>query len=208
MPNPNRLTRGSEPNRAREASQRSGSFAHGHMKIGGRTRGTPNVMTRELKTAILRAAYRLGSDGRGKDGVVGYLTRIAKNDPKTFVMLLRAVLPLQLKSRTDDNWPIRDADGNPYLTADGEPRYPTTEEVWEDARRVGLPLNLMRLEEVQELRSKGMSAAEAMRAAGLNSRLERLPQIEGSDDYLSEDAGGDVVELQANPKPSIIVEDP
>lgn len=204
----NRLTRGSAPNCAREASQRPDSFGKDHAKMGGRKRGTPNVVTRELKKAILRAAYRLGSDGRGKDGVVGYLTRIAKNDIKTFVMLLRAVLPLQLKSRTNDNWPIRDADGNPYLTADGEPRYPTSEELLENSRRAGLPVNLMRLEEVQELRSEGMSAAEAMRAAGLNSRLERLPQIEGSDDYLSEDAGGDVVELQTNPKPSIIVEDP
>ncbi len=178
----NRLTRGSAPNRAREASQRPDSFGKGHAKMGGRKRGTPNVVTRELKTAILRAAYRLGSDGRGKDGVVGYLTRIAKNDIKTFVMLLRAVLPLQLKSRTDENWPIRDADGNPYLTADGKPRYPTSEEVREDCRRVGLPLNLIRIEEVQELRRKGMSAAEAMRAAGLNSRLEKVEDVDDDDD--------------------------
>jgi hypothetical protein len=204
----NRLTRGSAPNRAREASQRPDSFGKGHAKMGGRKRGTPNVVTRELKVAIIRAAHRLGSDLRGKDGVVGYLARIAKNDIKTFVMLLRAVLRLQLKSRTNENWPILDTDGKPYLTADGEPRYPTSEELLEEARRVGLPVNLIRIEEVQQRRSKGMSAAEAMRAAGLNSRLERLPQIEEWDDYCREDAGGDVVELQTNPKPSIIVEDP
>jgi hypothetical protein len=79
MPNPNRLTRGSEPDRAREAPQRPDSFARGHTKTGGRRRGTPNVMTRELKVAIVRAAFRLGSDGKGKDGIVGYLTHIAKN---------------------------------------------------------------------------------------------------------------------------------
>jgi len=110
--------------------------------------------------------------------------------------------------RNNIRWRWNHADGNPYLTADGEPRYPTSEELLEESRRAGLPVNLIKIEEVQELRSEGMSAAEAMRAAGLNSRLERLPQIEGSDDYLSEDAGGDVVELQTNPKPSIIVEDP
>jgi hypothetical protein len=200
MPNPNRLMRGSAPNRAREASQRPDSFEKGHAKMGGRKCGTPNVVTRELKAAIIRAAYRLGSDLKGKDGVVGYLTRIAKNDIKTFVMLLRAVLPLQLKSRTKESWQQLDADGKPYLTADGKPRYAEPEEVLEKARRLGLPANLMKLDSVQQLRSKGMSAAEAMRAEGLNSRLERVPhQIERSDDFRREDAGGDVVEPQTNP---------
>jgi hypothetical protein len=183
----NRLTRGSAPNRAREASQRPDSFGKGHAKMGGRKRGTPNVVTRELKVAIIWAAHRLGSDLKGKDGVVGYLTRIAKDDIKTFVMLLRAVLPLQLKARTNEYWPILDADGNPYLTADGEPRYPTCDEI---------------------LESLGISAAEAMRAAGSNSRLERLPEIEGSDVYRPEDAGGDRRRPADKSKASIIAEDP
>jgi hypothetical protein len=196
MPNPNRLTRGSAPNRAREASQRPGSFARGHMKMGGRRPGSPNVMTRELKVAIITAAQRLGSDLKGTDGVVGYLTRIAKDDIKTFTMLLRAVLPLQIKSKTNENWRDLKADGTPYLTADGQPRYPTYKEIFEEklawARQTGVPVGFIELEEVQRLRSEGMSASEAMRCCGLNSKLEHLPGWPAPDRLLPKDAISDV----------------
>lgn len=179
MRNRNRLTRGSAPNRAREPWQRPGTFKPRHTKMGGRKHGTPNVMTRELKVAIITAAQRLGSDLKGMDGVVGYLTRIAKDDPKTFTMLLRAVLPLQIKAKASEYRRDRKPDGTPYLTADGEPRYPTYEEIFEQrlalAREKGMPVGFIELEEVQRLRSEGVSASEAMRRCGLNSKLEHLP---------------------------------
>jgi hypothetical protein len=37
----------------------------------GRKPGVPNVHTRVLKDAILIAAENYGSDGKGKDGIVG-----------------------------------------------------------------------------------------------------------------------------------------
>jgi hypothetical protein len=83
-----RLTRGSAPGRARDASQRPGSFEKGHKKVGGRKRGTPNVMTRERKEALLQAASQAG----GEDGLVGYLKLLALNHPKTFCRLLGALL--------------------------------------------------------------------------------------------------------------------
>jgi hypothetical protein len=84
----NRLTRGNAPGRARDASQRPGDFKKGHKKVGGRKRGTPNVMTREYKEAIIQAASQLG----GKDGLVGYLMLVALNDPKAMCKLLCAML--------------------------------------------------------------------------------------------------------------------
>jgi hypothetical protein len=84
----NRLTRGSAPGRDRDALQRPGSFEKGHKKLGGRKRGTPNVMTREYKEAVIQVANQLG----GKDGLLGYLKLVALNDPKTFVKLLCALL--------------------------------------------------------------------------------------------------------------------
>ncbi len=88
----NRLTRGSAPGRARDASRRPGSFKKGHKKLGGRKRGTPNVMTREFKEAAIEAGNKLGSDYKGKDGLVGYLRFVARNDPKTYCKLLGAML--------------------------------------------------------------------------------------------------------------------
>ncbi len=90
------LNRGTTPARARDASQRPGTFRKGHRKFGGRKKGTPNVVTKDLKVAIVEAAHRLGSDGKGKDGLVGYLMALAVEDTRTFGALLRAMLPLQI----------------------------------------------------------------------------------------------------------------
>jgi len=59
---------------ARHASTRPGSFKSGHAKLGGRKRGTPNLISTDYKKALFEAAYRVGNDGNGKGGVLGYLT--------------------------------------------------------------------------------------------------------------------------------------
>jgi hypothetical protein len=56
----NPLDRGNCPGRAREASERPGSFKLGHKKLGGRKKGTPNAISADLKKALLQAAHRIG----------------------------------------------------------------------------------------------------------------------------------------------------
>lgn len=80
-------------------------FKPGHGKHGGRLKGVPNRVTRELKSAILEAAEKHGSDGKGRDGIVGYLFRLAKIEPKAFSALLGRILPLQISG--DANNPVR-----------------------------------------------------------------------------------------------------
>ena len=63
----------------------------------GRPQGAKNVITTQVKDAIVEAASRLGSDGRGKDGLVGYLMAMGR-DPATrgsFAALLGRVIPYQ-----------------------------------------------------------------------------------------------------------------
>ena len=72
MSNP--FNRASAPGRARDAWTRPGSFKSGHAKLGGRKKGTPNLISIDYKKALAEAAYRVGNDGNGKDGVLGYLT--------------------------------------------------------------------------------------------------------------------------------------
>ena len=67
-------------------------MAAGH-KTGGRTKGTPNKTTALLKDAILEAAVQAGK----KEGLVGYLTRQADDNPAAFLTLLGKVLPLTLQ---------------------------------------------------------------------------------------------------------------
>lgn len=60
----------------------------------GRVAGVPNRTTRVLKEAILEAAEAVGENGKGKDGLVGYLKRVARKDVKAFSALLGKVLPM------------------------------------------------------------------------------------------------------------------
>ncbi len=70
-------------------------------KHGGRKPGTPNKLTQELRDAVIEAAERVGSDEKGKDGLIGYLMRVGRNDTKAFGSLLRAVLPLRIDLETE-----------------------------------------------------------------------------------------------------------
>ena len=61
--------RGSSP-------ERSGDFKVGHKKLGGRQKGTRNYYSADLKRTLFEAAFRVGSDAKGKDGLLGYLERL------------------------------------------------------------------------------------------------------------------------------------
>lgn len=62
----------------------------------GRIKGKPNKTTALLKEAIIKAAEAAGEDQNGKDGLTGYCTFLAKEEPKAFAQLLGKVLPLQV----------------------------------------------------------------------------------------------------------------
>lgn len=62
------------------------------VKTGGRVKGTPNKTTALLKDAILHAAEAAG----GAEGIVGYLTTQAQENPGPFMALLGKVLPSEV----------------------------------------------------------------------------------------------------------------
>ena len=88
MTNP--FTSGSAPGRAQPADRRPGSFKQGHEKRGGRKRGTPNLFSIDYEKALFEAAYRIGQDGNGKDGIVGYFSWVAERHPRIFCSVLLA----------------------------------------------------------------------------------------------------------------------
>jgi hypothetical protein len=87
-----RFKRGSAPGRARSADQRPGSFKKGHKKLGGRKRGTPNKFSAEGKKHILEAAYRVGMDANGAQGLVGYFRWVAGLCPEMVCRMLVGVM--------------------------------------------------------------------------------------------------------------------
>jgi hypothetical protein len=78
-----------------------GGRPKGLPKTGGRQPGTPNKRTALLKDAILEAAEKAG----GKEGMVGYLTKQARENPGPFLALLGKVLPTQIGGDPDNPLP-------------------------------------------------------------------------------------------------------
>ena len=97
MPNP--FTSGSAPGRAQPADRRPGSFKPCHKKRGGRKRGTPNLLSIDFKRGIFEAAYRIGLDGNGKDGIVGYFSWVAEHHPRSYGSMLANILVLEYAER-------------------------------------------------------------------------------------------------------------
>jgi hypothetical protein len=87
---------GTAPGRAQPDYSRPGTFKNGHKKLGGRERGTPNLFSADYRKAIMEAAYRVGYDGNGKDGVTGYFTWVGERHPDIFyTVLLVSLLPFE-----------------------------------------------------------------------------------------------------------------
>lgn len=105
---------------------RPGTFKPGNQvaKNKGRPLGVPNKLSAILKDAILLAAGEVGSDGRGAGGIIGYLKRVARQEPKSFVTLLGRVLPYTVTMKLPE----------------GEVPVRTREEVLAELQRRGLPI--------------------------------------------------------------------
>jgi hypothetical protein len=84
-----------ESDEARDAHERSGRFKKHHEKLGGRKRGTPNLLSADYKKHLLEAAYRIGSDGDGKNGVLGYFRWISRYHRRVSAQLLGRILDLE-----------------------------------------------------------------------------------------------------------------
>src|SRR5262249_34135171 len=67
----------------------------------GRPQGAKAKYPRILKEAILIAAELEGSDGKGKDQLVGFLRRVIKKDIRVFAYLLGRTIPYQVEGRLD-----------------------------------------------------------------------------------------------------------
>lgn len=68
-------------------------------KTGGRTKGTPNKITADVKAAIVEAFHKAGG--------VEYLETVAKSDPRTFCALLGRVMPLQISGEVEHSYVAR-----------------------------------------------------------------------------------------------------
>src|SRR5215471_19085185 len=99
-----RLARGSQPARRRKKGKRF-STDDQPKRSRGRPPGATNLMSRQLKEAILGGAADCGADGKGTGGLRGYMWKLAMEDQKTMGMLLRAILPADVKVEVTEQKP-------------------------------------------------------------------------------------------------------
>jgi hypothetical protein len=124
---------GSAARNGQELSNRRQSRRNGNGNVPppergpGRPVGSQNRTTRILKEAVLLAAEQTGEDNRGKGGLVGYLRRIARTEPKAFCALLQRILPMQVTAKFDIDSALR------------EP-YSSVSEAREKLRALGVPV--------------------------------------------------------------------
>jgi hypothetical protein len=73
---PSRLARGSAPTKSHPNAPGRHLFSEKNQPPkgkAGRPKGAQNKLTRELRELIFEAGERLGRDGKGTDGMLGYL---------------------------------------------------------------------------------------------------------------------------------------
>lgn len=75
-----------------------------HTRSRGRADGGQKQPPTHLQDAIIAAAEMIGRDGVGKEGLTGYCSHLAQEQPKAFAALLGRVLPMQ----------VTGADGDPF----------------------------------------------------------------------------------------------
>jgi hypothetical protein len=86
-----------KPSEKRKLKPRGKPFEPGN-RNGGRPKGVPNKITRDIKEAYLMAAELAG----GKEGLVGYLLQQARQDnPSPFMTGLSKLIPHQIDAKVD-----------------------------------------------------------------------------------------------------------
>lgn len=148
---------GSAARNGQELSNRRQSRRNGNGNVPppergpGRPVGSRNRTTRILKEAVLLAAEQVGENGRGRGGLVGYLRKIARTEPRAFCALLQRVLPMQVTAKIDIDSALRE-------------RYHSVQEAQRALRELGVPVR--RLYQRSEVIEYDMRALEHARARG------------------------------------------
>ena len=76
-------------------------YQKGNPKKGGRQLGSGNKIPKLIKDCVVLAAELEGSNQHGKDGMIGFLRRVARDDITSFAGLLKAVMGHQIENNEE-----------------------------------------------------------------------------------------------------------
>src|SRR3954463_2410946 len=75
------------------ARRPDGTLLPGHKVGKGRPLGSKNKVPADLRSLVVDVAAKLGKDGKGRDGIEGYILSLAVTRPEIFAGFLGKVLP-------------------------------------------------------------------------------------------------------------------
>jgi hypothetical protein len=92
----------------------TGEAPYGYTKAGkprqkpvpsrtGRKPGSTNRWTHDTRNMVIEAISLEGMDGNGKDGAVGYLRRLAKEDPRAMASLIKSTMPKEINIAVEED---------------------------------------------------------------------------------------------------------
>ena len=102
-----RLTRGSAPNKSHKNAPGRHRFSSDNQPAKrGRPKGSLNMLGLNLRQIIMEAGENVGNVGIDKDGnringeggMLGYVEWLARNEPRTYGVLLRANVPAEIRA--------------------------------------------------------------------------------------------------------------
>jgi hypothetical protein len=107
--NPSRVTRGSAPNKSHKNAPGRHRFSSDNQppkSKRGRPKGSLNTLGLNLRQIIIQAGENVGNVGKDKDGnringdggMLGYVEWLARNEPKSYAVLLRGVMPAEIRA--------------------------------------------------------------------------------------------------------------
>jgi hypothetical protein len=108
--------------------KRQGShlFQKGHVRIGGRVKGTPNKATGAMREIMKLVAASVGEDGKGKNGYAGWLRKICKKHDVIFFLTMAKLEPTKFIAEVEHTL---------------EMHYETLEEAKENLAKEGLVID-------------------------------------------------------------------
>ena len=133
-------------------------------EVGRRlTERAQNKVTNNFLDAAILAADRVGEDNRGRNGLVGFFSRVARTEPKVFFWLLARLAVAQSKNKGDEQLPL-------------DKPYETMEEALEACRLLGMtPASFRELADDWEEHERAARSANADPVKIAVQRVRRLP---------------------------------
>ncbi len=150
-------------------------FKKGHKKVGGRKKGVPNKVPGSVKKAMVDGAARIGLDGNGFGGLVGFVIRVGILQPEALMRSLIRLLSAELRSKptvayTIDPSKLTEEELATYLRLAEKCKRPPPPK--DKSAEIDLDVMYQKIQELQRAQSKRRPRRRTVRPKAASSATE------------------------------------